>query len=210
MNNTDFYHTKYSGEMLPYERFKLTEWITFINPKVVFEVGTGNGGGSTYFISKALKELNNGGIIHTCDPIRRINENMIVDFDNITYYQINSTEMLENLINGNVKPDFIMFDGPENPEIAYNDIKFLENHINNDTYFSMHDWDEYRHYDKGTSTKSIKIRNYIENSKNWGLIEQLHSNIKNSDFDDMEYDSVGLCLYKFKLWDHKTTLTQQS
>jgi hypothetical protein len=35
-------------------------------------------------------------------------------------------------------------------------------------------------------------------SNNWDLIEQLHSNIKNSDFDDKEYDSVGFCLYKFK------------
>lgn len=197
MNKTDFYHTKYSGEMLPYERFKLTEWIKTIKPKVVFEVGTGNGGGSTYFISKALKELNNGGIIYTCDPLRSIDENMLIEFDNILYYQITSNEMLENLISQNIKPDFIMFDGPENPEIAYDDIKFLENHIIDGTYFSMHDWDSYRFYDKGNSTKSIKIRGYIENSKNWELIDQLHSNIKNSNFDDMKYDSVGLCLYKF-------------
>ena len=198
MNNTDFYHTKYNGEMLPYERFKLTEWVTSINPKIVFEVGTGNGGGSTYFISNALKELNNGGYIHTCDPLRTIDDNMLNEFDNIIYYQINSIEMLENLINTNIKPNFIMFDGPENPDIAYEDIKFLEKYIDNNTYFSMHDWDTYRPYDKGNSTKSIKIREYIENSKNWELIEQLHSHIKNSNFDDMEYDSVGLCLYKFK------------
>jgi hypothetical protein len=198
MNNTDFYHTKYNGEMLPYERFKLTEWVKFINPKVVFEVGTGNGGGSTYFISKTLKELNNNGHIHTCDPFRTIDSNMLLEFDNITYYQINSNEMLENLINTNIKPNFIMFDGPENPEIAYEDIKFLEQYIDNDTYFSMHDWDTHRGYDNGTSTKSIKIREYIENSKNWILIEQLHSNIKNSDFDITPYDSVGICLYKFK------------
>lgn len=197
MDKSVFYHTKYNGEMLPYERFKLTQWVTSINPKVVFEVGTGNGGGSTYFIAKALKELNNGGVIYTCDPIRVINNDMLKEFNNIIYYQLTSNEMLEKLTNENIKPNFIMFDGPENPEIAYNDIKFLENHIDNDTYFSMHDWDSYRHYDRGNSTKSIKIRQYIENSKNWKLIEQLHSNIKNSDFDEMKFDSVGLCLYKF-------------
>ena len=58
-NIEEFTYTKYNGEMLPFERFKLTNWILNIKPTIVFEVGTGNGGGSTYFIAKALKELNN-------------------------------------------------------------------------------------------------------------------------------------------------------
>ena len=197
-NITDFTHTKYNGEMLPFERFKLTNWILDIKPTIVFEVGTGNGGGSTYFISKALTELNNGGVIYTCDPLRSIDENMLSEFKNIKYYNIYSDIMLKNLINENIKPNFIMFDGPENPEVAFNDIKFLETYIEDGTYFSMHDWDLDRPYDGGQSTKAVKIREYFENSNNWVLIEQLHSNIKNSDFDDKEYDSVGLCLYKFK------------
>jgi cephalosporin hydroxylase len=198
INITDFTHTKYNGEMLPFERFKLTNWILEIKPTIVFEVGTGNGGGSTYFISKALTELNNDGVIYTCDPLRSIDNNMLSEFKNIKYYNIYSDVMLQNLINDNIKPDFIMFDGPENPEVAFNDIKFLETYIEDGTYFSMHDWDLYRPYDGSQSVKSVKIREYFENSNNWDLIEQLHSNIKNSDFDDKEYDSVGLCLYKFK------------
>jgi hypothetical protein len=196
-NIIDFTHTKYNGEMLPFERFKLYNWILDIKPTIVFEAGTGNGGGSTYFISKALTELNNDGIIHTCDPIRSIDENMMSECKNIRYYSINSNEMFEKLKDENIKPNFIMFDGPEFPEVAYEDIKILETYIEDGTYFSMHDWDLYRPYDGGQSVKSVKIREYFENSDNWILIEQLHSNIKNSDFDDYEYDSVGLCLYKF-------------
>jgi hypothetical protein len=105
---------------------------------------------------------------------------------------------LSNLIQSNIKPDFIMFDGPEPPNIAYEDIILLEDVINDGTYFCMHDWDHYRPYDKSYSTKSVKIREYMENSKQWDLQEQLHANIKNSNFDNLEYDSVGLCLYKFK------------
>jgi hypothetical protein len=123
---------------------------------------------------------------------------MLSEFKNIKYYNIYSDVMLQNLINDNIKPNFIMFDGPENPEVAFNDIKFLETYIEDGTYFSMHDWDLYRPYDGSQSVKSVKIREYFENSNNWELIEQLHSNIKNSDFDNKEYDSVGLCLYKFK------------
>ena len=197
-NIEEFTYTKYNGEMLPFERFKLTNWILNIKPTIVFEVGTGNGGGSTYFIAKALKELNNDGVIYTCDPLRCIDDNMLNEFKNINYFNICSNEMLGNLITDNIKPNFIMFDGPENPNIADDDIKTLENFIDDGTYFSMHDWDLYRPYDGGKSTKAVKIREYFENSENWVLIEQLNSDIKNSDFDDKPYDSVGLCLYKFK------------
>jgi hypothetical protein len=123
---------------------------------------------------------------------------MLNEFDNIQYYNLFSEEMLEILIKNNIKPNFILFDGPEDPEVAYNDIIMLEKFIDDGTYFSMHDWDVHRPYDNGTSTKSIKIREYIEDSENWVLVEQLHSNIKNSDFDSTPYDSVGICLYKFK------------
>ncbi len=91
-----------------------------------------------------------------------------------------------------------MFDGPEDPNTALNDIIYLEEHLPNDTYFSMHDWDLNRSYDKGQSTKAVKIREYMEKSSNWELMEQLFSDKKNSDFDDFPFDSVGLCLYKFK------------
>jgi hypothetical protein len=198
MNNIDFKNSPYPGEMLPFERFKLYNWILEAKPKIVFEVGTGDGGGSTYYIAEAIKKLNNDGVIYTCDPIRIINENILKNFDNIKYFQKNSNQMIKQLIENSIIPDFIMFDGPENPEIAYDDIKFLENHIKNGTYFSMHDWDFFRPYDKGNSTKSIKIRKYFEQSENWHLIEKLNSEIKNSDFDDFEFDSVGLCLYKFE------------
>lgn len=192
----NFNETYFDGEMLPFERYKLYNWITQINPKIVFEVGTGLGGGSTFYIASALN--NKGSKIYTCDPDRSPSTEFLKKFHFITYYKDYSNKMIEGLINSNIKPNFIMFDGPENPEIAYNDIVFLENHIDDGTYLCMHDWDHYRPYDNGYSTKSIKIREYIERSKNWELIEQLHSNKKNSDFDELKYDSVGLCLYKFK------------
>ena len=54
---------------------------------------------------------------------------MLNEFKNINYFNICSNEMLGNLITDNIKPNFIMFDGPENPNIAYDDIKTLENFI---------------------------------------------------------------------------------
>jgi hypothetical protein len=197
-NEINFKHNDFGGEMLSFERFKLYTWICELSPKIIFEVGTGDGGGSTYYISKAIADKNINSQFYTCDPNRSPNDTFLKEFKFVTYYKNNSHEMLKNLTNEKIKPNFIMFDGPENPEVAYNDIIFLESYIDDGTYFCMHDWDHYRPYDKNYSTKSIKIREYLENSDKWILIEQLHSDKKNSDFNDDEFDSVGLCLYKYK------------
>jgi len=198
MDKDNFKHNDFGGEMLPFERFKLYTWISELSPKVVFEIGTGDGGGSTYYISKAISDKNYNTKFYTCDPVRSPQKLFLEKFKFVNYYKNNSSEMLKMLINDNIKPNFIMFDGPEKQDIAYEDIVFLENHIDDGTYFCMHDWDYYRPYDNNYSTKSIKIREYIENSDNWILVEQLHSDKKNSDFTDDEFDSVGLCLYKYK------------
>lgn len=193
----DFRHNYYDGgEMLPLERYKLYNWVLEINPKIVFEVGTGHGGGSTYFISQAIKDKNSK--LFTCDPHRSPTESFLTEFNFITYENVTSNIMISKLLKSGIIPDFIMFDGPEDPEVALNDIILLEKHIKNNTYFCMHDWDEYRDYDKSYSQKSKYIRTYIENSNKWELIEQLYSNKKNSSFDELPFDSVGICLYKFK------------
>ena len=194
----NFTETFYNGEMLPYERYKLYNWISEIKPIIIFEVGTGGGGGSTYFISQSIKDNNLNSKIFTCDPIRNPTKEFFDEFPFVHYFKETSQKMLSNLIQLNIKPDFIMFDGPEPPNIAYEDIILLEDVIEDGTYFCMHDWDHYRPYDKNYSTKSVTIREYMENSERWNLQEQLHADIKNSNFDSLEYDSVGLCLYKFK------------
>jgi hypothetical protein len=187
------------GEMLPYERFKLFNWIYDANPKNLIEIGSGVGHGSTYYMAEALKQRNEGGIIYSCDPERRIYEDLLNDYPSIKYYSIKSTELIEMLISNKVKIDYIFFDGPEIPKLALSDIKILEEYILPGTYFSMHDWcTETRRYDNQISIKSLEIRPYLENSNKWEKIEELSGLQKNSDFDDMPYDSVGLCLYRYR------------
>jgi len=198
MEKEIFFNPPFDGEMLPLEKYKLYNWVLEIKPKIVFEIGTGLGGGSTFYISKAISELNNGGQIYTCDTDRGPSEQFFKEFQFVNFYRKKSEEFLKDLINIGIVPELIMFDGPEDPKIAHNDIIFLEKYINNGTYFCMHDWDLERPYDNNKSTKSIMIRDYMEKSSNWELIEKLDSKIKNSDFDDLKYDSVGMCLYKYK------------
>lgn len=185
----------YMGEMLPFERFKLFNWIKEIKPKVIFEIGTGTGG-STFYMSKAIEDSDFECKIYTCDPIRNI-DNQILS-ENVIFHSMYSNDMIDKLVNSDIIPDFIFFDGPENPDIAFNDLKKLEEHIKIGTFFSMHDWEtKQRGYDNGISTKSVKVREYIESSQKWEEIEVTDGCKKNSDFDDYEFDSVGICLYKF-------------
>jgi len=186
------------GELLPYERYKLYNWVHDIKPNVILEIGTG-GGGSTYSMAEAIKKLDISSILFTCDPSDGLSLDFKKDYSFVKYHQMKSEEFIPMMIDENYDIDFIFFDGPDDPDIALEDILMLETHIKNGTYFAMHDWEfTKRSYDDQTTTKAQKIRPYMENSEKWGKVEVLSGFKKNSDFTDVEFDSVGLSLYKFK------------
>jgi hypothetical protein len=195
----DFINAKYKKMgMLPYERYKLYNWILDIKSKGILEVGTGNGGSTTY-MAAAIKKLGSRTSIHTCDVERYINVSFFTTYPSIKFHRMPSEMLIPKLIRKKECIDFIFFDGPEYPEVAMKDILILEQYINDGTYFSMHDW-EYtkRGYDGGTSVKAQTIRPYIEQSDKWIKVEVLSGLCKNSSYNEDLFDSVGLCLYKFK------------
>ena len=176
----DFVNNPYNGEMLPYERDKLYNWIIDFKPKVILEVGCGNGG-STYYMAEATK-----GYIYTCDSKRSLSKKFISNYPHVEFYQMRSDVFIQSIIDRNLEINFIMFDGPEDPDVALRDVKVLEKYIIPGTYFCMHDWElGKRKYDGVVSTKALKIRPYIEKSKRWKKIKVLTNSKK----------SVGLCLY---------------
>lgn len=188
----------YNGQMTDFERKKLYTWVRTYKPNCIFEIGTAGGGGSTFYIVHGLYD-NKHGKLHTCDinPLNDIKHNTKL-MNHMNFQQTTSTIFLPNLVNNNIIPDFIFFDGPEEPEIALDDLKFLENHIQDGCLFAMHDWETTkRKLDGGISTKCLHIRPYIEQSKNWIKLEVLSGLEKNCEANE-EMDSVGLCLYMYK------------
>ncbi len=186
-----------NGEMTPFERFKLYTYIQKYNPKYVLETGCGTGFGSTFYILKALTHNNNDGKLFTCDPLRTP-EKLIKDYKNtLFYYKVNSDVLIKSLKPYQIKPNFIFFDGPELENVALDDFKNLEDYVEIGSVFSMHDWcTETRGYDGNVSIKAKLIKPYIQKSDKWELIEELSGTNKNSEKNDMPYDSVGLCFYK--------------
>ena len=178
------------SEMLPYERYKLYSWVKKVKPKNILDIGCGIGGG-TYYLSEALKKVNSLGKVYSCDPERGPSKEFLKIHDNVDYRSIYSQELISFLFQNKIQIDFIFFDGPEDPDVAMKDIISIENYIQPGCYFSMHDWEIVtRKYDGQISTKSKKIRKYMEsNSYIWKPVEILDG--VNST------DSVGLCLYEF-------------
>jgi predicted O-methyltransferase YrrM len=187
----------YPGEMLPVERLRLYQWMTEHHPKVVLEVGTGVGG-STFYMSEALKQY--GGVLHTCDPLRRPPEDFLSRFRNtLHYHPVRSDELISQMRRDGVVPDFVFFDGPEIPDLALEDIQSLESWIQPGCLFAMHDWEQAGGVNKRiVSIKAQKVRPYFEQSQRWKLLARLEGHRKNAWWTKGRFDSVGLCLYRFE------------
>jgi hypothetical protein len=187
------------AELLPLERKELYTFVSNKKPKIIFEVGTGSGGGSTYFICRAIQDHLIDSKVYTCDPSRSPSHLFLESFPFLKYFKNYSSDIIDYLVNNNIKPNFLMFDGPENPSVALNDIKKLEPFIDDGTFLCIHDYEtQKRGFDGATSTKAALIRPYLEQSKNWTKLVYLSGLEKNSNFDDWKYDSVGFVIFEYK------------
>lgn len=160
------------GQLWPAERKLLHSTIISAVPNVVLEVGTWMGGGSTLQIVEALL-INKNGHLHTCELDTNLFNIAKSSYEHerpdllphITIHNKSSSQLISELINSNMIPDVLFFDGPEDPSVAINDLKTLEPLLKSGTVFMMHDWDP------GPSTKAHLIRPYIE--ANWIIKHRL-------------------------------------
>jgi hypothetical protein len=169
-----------------------------MGPMNILEVGCGNGG-ATWPMAEAINELGLGSKIFACDPSRKLSRSLLLRYPSVVFRPVRSDEMISHLIYNGIDIDFIFFDGPEDPSVALSDISLLEGHIKSGTHFSMHDWEfTTRGYDGTISTKAAYIRPYMEASNNWVEIDVLSGLQKNNNLSEGDFDSVGLCLYRYE------------
>jgi len=172
------------GEMTLYEREKLFNIISKKDPDIILECGSGVGASTFIMVNASNKNTK----IYSCDPIREPK----ITSPKLFFHKITSKKLISNLIKNNITPDLIFFDGPEDPNVALDDFKELENFVDVNTIFMMHDWcTNTRKYDGAISTKALLLKPYINSLDNWELIEEIDGeNYKEGK------ESVGLCLYK--------------
>lgn len=172
------------GEMTLYERKKLYDIILDLKPNIILECGSGIGA-STHIMVNATPKYSK---IFSCDPVRT----PVVNSEKLEFNKVKSDVLISKIINDNIIPDVIFFDGPEDPEVALNDFKNLDKYVGDGTVFLMHDWCTItRKFDGGISTKALLLKPYINKLDNWELVEEIFGD----DYKEGE-ESVGLCYYK--------------
>ena len=163
------------GQLWPAERSLLYKTIIDLKPKIALEIGTWKGGGSTYQIASALKEIGEG-ILITCEPDIEmykaafdLYKSVLKDDFPVMLENDYSHNIILKMIEYNHIPDFVLMDGPEDPNVCLNDLKSLENIMKPNSIVAFHDWDLGIRADNLISTKSAFVRPYIEQSTKWKL-----------------------------------------
>jgi len=179
--------------MWPAERTLLYKTVLELKPQWALEIGTWKGGGSTYQIASALKE-NGFGELVTCEPDKEMHNIAKNTYEvelkgefPVKLVNDYSHNVIDHLLQNNTTPDFVLMDGPEDPEVCLNDLKALEVRMRKDSIVTFHDWDLGMRADGLISTKSQLVRPYIESSPLWERVEVLSAPI-----------SVGFAVYRRK------------
>ena len=172
-----------TGQMSDLERQKLFDWVYTSEPSTVVEIGGGSGGGSTFSIAEAMARLRDEGkcqnsVLLTADPengpAREFYGQNERYKDFIKFLSFSSE--FEYIFPSQLfpPPDFLFFDGPEDPTLNLEDFKFFDNIVKSGCRFSCHDWETSpRAFDGATSVKASMLRPYLEGLETWETSEYL-------------------------------------
>ena len=191
------YYDNLGGEVLPFERRFLFEKIVHHRPKIIVEIGSGSAG-STRIILLALEELNQG-TLYNCDPYNNAVTHITdVNTSRMIYQQITGQQLIQYLIDNEIIPDFVFFDGPEEPDLVLRDFQTIDQIVQSECVFISHDWEyDQKRIDGNISIKSKKLKPYLHEHKNWVIAEEL-SGIDNQYPNNPGYHSVGM-VYAIKV-----------
>lgn len=161
------------GQLHQPERELLYNSVLTTKPKICVECGTWKGGGSTYFITKALHELGEG-ILHTFEineTFHNIAKNTYIKEQSHLqpYVKLYLEDFCDGITRLNLpRIDFAFLDGPENGEYSLKAFQLIEPFIPIGGYIVMHDW---------KSEKSRILNTYLLDSWNWGIDTILNTEV---------------------------------
>lgn len=146
----NFHRSNQLGQMGADEREMMYNLIMLNKPKHVFEIGTWMGGGSTYIISSALYNLNQGGMLHTVESHKGAFDRALHFYDSyadliplkpyIDFNFGNSTEIYSELLKDCDSVEMVLFDGADDNQSTLDEYNLFKDKLKKDSIVLCHDW----------------------------------------------------------------------
>lgn len=169
------------GQLMKAERIALYETVRKERPDYCFEIGTYTGGGSTFFISQALKDNGHGTLITTEIDERLYKKAKQIysifykkQNKRIIFINDSSTEVFEKYIKTGNK-NLYFLDGAENGVQTLEQYEFFKKFIKSGDMVVFHDWN---------SEKTVLVKPLLANDNSFYLAEELK-----------RPESVGLAIF---------------
>jgi cephalosporin hydroxylase len=143
----DFNRDKLEGQLSPFERRALYNVIVKSKPEFVFEVGTWNGGGSTYIIASALAD-NGIGMLYSAECNEAFYHHAVDLYNNELKYLrpfvcLNlgeSQNVFPRILETVKRVDLAMLDGREDPQQTLVEYDMFNPYCFRGSYIACHDW----------------------------------------------------------------------
>lgn len=159
------------GQLWAAERKLLYTAIKNHRPLTCFEIGTWKGGGSTLFVSQALKE-NGAGVLHTIeidrhffDEARKNYQNLLPQLlPHVKFHFGDYNEIYANVLEESGHIDFLFLDGAEDGKQTLEQYRFFEPYLRAGSVVLAHDW---------LTEKARLIQPILEDENVWELKQVL-------------------------------------
>ncbi len=155
------------GQLWYRERVLIHEMIAKTRPRYCFEIGTWRGGGSTYYITRALAEYNCGHL-HTIEADAELYRQTTSDYARflpklapyVTFHLGDYRKEYVRILKECGGIDFVLLDGPEDAQETIRQYEFFLPFMKVGTVLLAHDW---------LSEKSRLLRPLIEHDDRWAI-----------------------------------------
>lgn len=155
------------GQMYIADRKALYDAILKHKPRQCFEIGTYLGGGSTYFLASAFRELGAGQVVtleaeqnHFVLAAGYYARYLPALYPHVKFLLGNDPALFNPHIDAERGVDCLFLDGGSEAEETFQQLAFFQPHLRPGTLLMAHDWD---------TEKQRMVRPYLENSPDWQL-----------------------------------------
>lgn len=159
------------GQMYAAERKVLYDTIRTYRPRQCYEIGTFTGGGSTYFISKAMSDSNNGTLItmendthYYQKAVNYFSQKLPEQNKHITFLFNHTPTAFLSYIPEDGKVDCVFFDGAEDGAETLAQYRFFEPYFKPGSIIMFHDWN---------TEKTATVKPVILEKSEWEKITEL-------------------------------------